>query len=114
MPDVDNNYHAGQLVFPSCNPVPVDRRFSPWQAQKLAQVAAKPNAATMRQRVFEVISTHGPISDERGAELLGIEGNTYRPRRKELEVVGRICPSGRKETTHSGRQAVAWTVAPGT
>jgi hypothetical protein len=74
--------------------------------------AIAPLTATLRRRVYEAIKAAGAdgLTDEEGAEKVGISGNTYRPRRRELEQAGRIRDSERTRMTRSNRKAVVWVV----
>jgi hypothetical protein len=47
-------------------------------------------------------------SDERMAADLDMVQNTFRPRRRELQLMGYVMDSGRTELTYSGRGAVVW------
>lgn len=88
----------------------------PAQAHSSTSVAAAdaiaPVAATLRRMVLEAIAAAGAdgLTDEEGAERVGINGNTYRPRRRELEQANRIYDSGQTRPTKSGRQATVWRV----
>ncbi len=68
---------------------------------------------TQRQRVYEAIRDSGRngMTDEQIQEDLGIEGNSQRPRRRELQALGRIQASTLRRLTRSGRTAVVWVVA---
>lgn len=48
-------------------------------------------------------------SDERIAGELEMGLNTFRPRRRELQLMEYVQDSGRTELTKSGRSAVVWT-----
>lgn len=61
-----------------------------------------------RERVFACIREHGPITDERIAELTGMNANTSRPRRIELVDMGLVKAGGISRRTRSGRKATAW------
>ena len=86
----------------------------PSQAHSSTSVAAAeaiaPVAATLRRMVLEAIAAAGAdgLTDEEGAERVGINGNTYRPRRRELEQADRIRNTGKTRQTKSGRKAVVW------
>lgn len=67
-------------------------------------------AATLREKVYREISLNGGNTDEELADLLDIPGNTVRPRRRELELDGRIQDSGDRRATASGRWAIVWRV----
>ena len=75
-----------------------------------AAEAIAPVAATLRRMVLEAIAAAGAdgLTDEEGAERVGIDGNTYRPRRRELEQQSRIRNTGKTRPTKSGRKAVVW------
>lgn len=45
---------------------------------------------------------------ERGT---GLGGNTVRPRRRTLIMLGLLKASGKVRTTHSGRKAIVWTTS---
>lgn len=49
--------------------------------------------------------------DERMAGELDMGLNTFRPRRRELQLMGYVEDSGRTEMTKSGRGAVVWTTS---
>ncbi len=68
---------------------------------------------TQRQRVYEAIRDSGRngMTDDQIQEDLGIEGNSQRPRRRELQALGRIQLSTLRRLTRSGRTAVVWVVA---
>ena len=70
-----------------------------------------PTANKLRQRVFDCIREHQPVTDERIAELTGLNPSTARPRRIELVQAGLIRAGGVSRKTRSGRNAVAWVVA---
>ena len=77
---------------------------------KAAAKSIKPSAAKLRERVYDAIATSVfPVCDETISILTGLSGNTCRPRRIELERMGRIQAAGTTKT-RSGRQAVTWTV----
>lgn len=91
---------------PFCEPLP-----STAQTRHEAEESIKPSAANLREKVLECIKTHPlGLTDERIAELTGLNPNTARPRRLELEKAGRIVASGVSKT-RSGRKAVAWVAA---
>ncbi len=68
---------------------------------------------TQRQRVYEAIRDSGRngMTDDQMQEDLGIEGNSQRPRRRELQALGRIKVADFRRLTRSGRTAVVWVVA---
>lgn len=71
--------------------------------------AIRPNAATLRARVLEAIRARPEgLTDEEGQTVTGLEGNTYRPRRRELEKAGLVRLSLGTRLTRSGRAAAVW------
>jgi hypothetical protein len=91
---------------PFCHPLP-----STLQTRGEAELAIKPSAANLREQVLATIKAHpGGITDEQIAKFSGLNPNTARPRRLELEKAGRIVASGTAKT-HSGRKAVTWVAA---
>lgn len=67
---------------------------------------------TLRQQVFNHIFVMGTTgsTDEEIELSLDIIGNTVRPRRRELQLSGRIKDSGQMRLTLSGRKAIVWVV----
>lgn len=53
----------------------------------------------------------GGTTDEEMQWGLEMPANTQRPRRRELQLWGRIIDSGNTRATKSGRQAVVWVLA---
>ena len=49
-------------------------------------------------------------TDEQGAKALKMSGNTYRPRRRELEEMGLIRKTDVRRPTDSGRSAAVYVV----
>lgn len=80
-----------------------------------AAISMSPFAAACRQRVFDLLADSGAMGliDEEQQNLLGMRGNTQRPRRIELFRMGLIAPSADKRPTRSGRMAVVWQAVPG-
>jgi hypothetical protein len=50
-------------------------------------------------------------TDEQLMNALDLGGNTLRPRRRELQLMGLLTDSGRTALTRSGRNAVVWVKA---
>lgn len=61
------------------------------------------------QELFRRLGNTG-ASDEEGAKLLGLDGNTYRPRRIELCRLGFVRDSGLRRATRAGGLAAVWCV----
>lgn len=88
----------------------------PYQAHSETSRAAAQeialSVATLRMQVYEAIaSAPDGLTDAEGQLALSMEGNTYRPRRRELQQAGSIKESGTKRKTSSGRNAVVWVRA---
>jgi hypothetical protein len=66
-------------------------------------------AGKLRARIYAwLLERPEGATDEEGQGVLGIEGNTYRPRRVELEEAGLVYDSGRTRLTVKKRKAVVW------
>ncbi len=82
---------------------------------RLAAKAAAPRAKRIRDRLlaaFMDIGSHG-LTDEEAQARLDLPGNSQRPRRRELERLRIIVPSGRTRPTASGRLATVWVLNRG-
>jgi len=81
----------------------------------LAAGVASGGAETARERVYQVISQHPEgVTDIEIQEILGMSGDTERPRRIELLDAGRIQAVGFKSVKRPGKRdrvATAWGVA---
>jgi hypothetical protein len=78
---------------------------------KAAADSIRPKAlGDLHRKVWAHIRDSGGCTDEAGQEALGLAPNTYRPRRRELELAGYVGESGRTALTHSGRSASIWVV----
>jgi len=77
-----------------------------------AATSVRETKDTQRQRVYEAIRDAGRngMTDDQLQEDLGIEGNSQRPRRRELQALGRIQMCTLRRKTRSGRTAVVWVV----
>ncbi|MDD8013874.1 MAG: hypothetical protein PHX05_10375 [Acidobacteriota bacterium] len=102
-------YPQGLLAF--TGPLPAHNR------QPTARAAAEriaPRTATLRQRVLDYLRGRGRrgATDREMQAALGMDGNTQRPRRQELQTRGLIRDSHQRRTTDSGRLAIVWEVNP--
>jgi len=77
-----------------------------------AAEAIQSSAATLRANVLGHIKRMGTMgaTDEEIQHALNMQGNTERPRRRELEQAGLISDSGRRRQTLSARYAVVWVL----
>jgi predicted transcriptional regulator len=76
-----------------------------------AAEAIRPSAVTLRRIVLAYIKAEPGCTDEQIQFDLGMDGNTQRPRRRELELEGKIKSVGTTKNTRSGRAAKMWAVA---
>ena len=79
-----------------------------------AAALAEERRNTLRAAVLAHITAsakHG-ATDEEMQVALEMDGNTERPRRRELQLGGLIVDSGRRRPTEKNRQAVVWVTAP--
>lgn len=67
---------------------------------------------TLRAQVLAYIVRMRGATDEEMQTALGMEGNTERPRRRELQLGGLIVDSGQRRLTTSRRRAVVWIPRP--
>lgn len=69
----------------------------------------RPNIGPLHRQILGWLDRHpSGATDERMAAELGIVQNTFRPRRRELQMLEYIEDSGRTELTRSRRDAVVW------
>ena len=84
------------------------------QGSETSEAAARAQTNEIRQskkeRILDAISTAGAegLSDQRGEEITGIPGDTYRVRRGELYRENRITRTGGRALTRSGLEAECW------
>lgn len=72
-----------------------------------------PHTITLRQMVYDLIESDGPICDEQIANQLELNPSTARPRRRELQKAGLIRPSLHLGITSAGRKSIQWELVPG-
>lgn len=80
------------------------------ETSKAAAVQAEKRAPLTRQAVFSAIARKGEVgaTDQEVEDWLGMDGSSVRPRRRELQLEGRVVDSGMKRFTRSGGSAVVW------
>lgn len=83
----------------------------PKPTSESAAESVKPSADRLRRMVLDHIIACGGCTDAEGQAALGMDGNTYRPRRWELERAGMVRDSGATRRTASGRMATVYTLA---
>lgn len=67
------------------------------------------SAAPDRARILSFLEFM-PATDEEIQRSLKMDGNTERPRRRELELSGKIVDSGKRRKTSTGSPATVWKV----
>ena len=72
-----------------------------------AAKAQDSKAAPDRAKVLAFL-TFMAATDEEIQRSLKMDGNTERPRRRELELAGKIVDSGKRRKTSTGSPAVVW------
>lgn len=88
----------------------------PAQRHSVTSIAAaqsiRKSIGPLHQRILDHLKTC-PLgaTDEEMMDALDMGGNTERPRRRELELMGRITDSGKTRLTRSGREAVIWRLS---
>lgn len=70
--------------------------------------SGKTGAVRARLLRFIVLVEDNGVTDEEGQEYMAMTGNTYRPRRRELELSGYIKRSSLRRGTSAGRYAYAY------
>jgi hypothetical protein len=86
--------------------IPPFQRHS--QTSRESALAVMPQVSGLRAQVLDAIIAHDGLTDEEGQAITGITGNTYRPRRIELQRAGHIVDSGKTRAGASGRESVVW------
>ncbi len=94
---------------------PPSHRSAPRGTSAPAADSLRGAAAALRRQVFELIAAAGEtgLTDEEGQAASGLDGNTYRPRRWELEKAEMVKDSGQRRKTRSGRAAAVWVKVEG-
>lgn len=85
----------------------------PAQAHSPTSVAAaeqiKRSIGPLHQRILGYLKTYPDGATDEEMQLnLEMAANTQRPRRRELELMGRVVNTGRTRRVRSGREAVIW------
>lgn len=76
-----------------------------------ARELAPSRADTLRRAIYDYLTRYGGCTDEELQAKLNMAGNTERPRRRELELLGLVLDSGARRSTRTGRKAVVWVIA---
>lgn len=85
---------------------------APYQTHSVEsrEAAESIDAEILREQVFVFIAQQDSngATDEEQQLALGMGGNTQRPRRRELQLEGRVMKAGFTRPTTSGRNAAVW------
>jgi biotin operon repressor len=73
-----------------------------------AAMPSRSKAATLRERVYEALRLHGPMTSDELAEHLGIDRGSVQPRTSELRNAGMVIDSGQRRTLASGKRGIVW------
>lgn len=95
---------------------PPYRGDPPAQAHSPTSLAAaesiRKNIGPLHRQILDHLRTcPNGATDEEMMFALDMGGNTERPRRRELELMGEVVDSGNTRLTRSGRSAVVWRLA---
>lgn len=82
------------------------------QTSLKAAASIKKSIGPLHWKILDHLRFH-PSTDEEIMDALDMGGNTERPRRRELELMGRIIDSGETRLTRSRRLAVVWKLTKG-
>src|SRR3990167_8425997 len=72
---------------------------------RAAAQSVRKKLGQLHVRVREAVRFHGPLTDEELCDVLNLQGNTLRPRRRELQLMAYVIDSGKRKPTRSGRKA---------
>jgi len=89
--------------------LPPHQRHSDTSVAAATTIAPKFNAKTVSLLAYIEKSAFG-LTDEEGQDMLGIEGNSYRPCRVTLFDNGLVQDSGMRRKTKANKNAVVWMI----
>lgn len=79
------------------------------RTSRAAAASIKKRIGPLHRRILDYLNaTPDGATDEQMMAALDLGGNTLRPRRRELQLMGYIRDSGRTALTQSRRSAVIW------
>jgi hypothetical protein len=106
-------------IVDSVDPEEIDENYvtmprEPKEAQKLAAWRVFPRSGTQRRKVFDAIASAWPegLTEEEGYKLTGVEGNSWRARRKELDGGGWVEETPTLRLNIRGNEEHAWRLTP--
>jgi hypothetical protein len=75
-----------------------------------AAAAIQPKIGRLHIMILRELAK-GPATDEQLCDRLNMRANTERPRRRELQLIGRVVDTGKEAVCQSGKNAVLWGLA---
>lgn len=92
---------------------PPAHHSAPKGTSSVAAEMIKPLSTSRRELVQRIIEDAGSngLTDEEGANALGLNAQSYTPRRNELVKQGLVVDSGLRRPTRSERPAAVWVLA---
>jgi hypothetical protein len=87
---------------------PPSQRHS--DTSRAAAAGIKHRIGPLHLKVIAFLSGRAGATDEEMQLEIPMPANTQRPRRRELELMGRVVDSGRRRLTRSGCEAVIWVL----
>lgn len=71
----------------------------------------RPSVGSLHKEIIGFLSGRGDgATDDEMQREMPMAPNTQRPRRRELELAGRLVDSGERRPTKSGRKATVWVL----
>ena len=89
---------------------PPSQRHS--ETSRAAAARIKKRIGPLHARLLAHLARVGGATDEEMQRDIPMAANTQRPRRRELQLMGRVMNSGRRRLTASRSDAVVWILAP--
>lgn len=87
---------------------PVARATDPTTSWQAARSISKDRLRESQQEVLEILTKHGPLTDEGILYYTSQSPSGARTRRAELVALGFVRDSGRRELTKAGRHTIVW------
>lgn len=102
-----DRYPQAPLPYNDSPPAQKHSQTSTEAAEKI-----RPRVGKLHRLVLDYLAQHpAGATDEQLMDALDLGGNTLRPRRRELQLMGLVADSERTALTRSGRNAVVWVKA---
>jgi hypothetical protein len=81
------------------------------ETSRAAADAMAPHVTPLQQKILDHLREYGELTDEEMQWGIPMGANTQRPRRRELQLLGRVVDTGKTRANASGKQAVIWKAA---